>query len=714
MSDQRKKRIYVVGDPTIDWALEARTTARSADQDEQFSREVIIHWLPGGLFTIKAFLDGIVDPRKVDVFAPREPNQGVLRTFRNPYHHSFLVIERDDSDGMLRVHDHLGYGRGRGRPINSSRHLKIKEGVDNPSVIVVDDSGLAFRDRPKIWPEILRSPTEQKSDMPSSHPWIILKMTRDVAQGRLWRTVSERLSNGEDWMAHRLVAVTTASRLRDAGAAISRDMSWERCIEDVARELDGNGSLTSLAECQRLIISFGPSGILLVERPKKHAKPQFTLACHRSMMERAWADNHNKGTMFGYVSALCAALANGLAMDRSGREDFSGYLMTGLQHMQKIYEVGFSEESETSNKLVLGARSEVSEPDAELVKISKFHLPAHERLSILNQGICRDNKMEEARHIARHGEFALPQVPIGHFGELVVVDRDEIESLRAIRNLIANYCASVRLSKKPLAIALFGKPGSGKSFAVSQLIKDGNRPNQSRIEVINFNLSQFSSPKDLVGALHKVRDEALAGKIPLAFWDEFDTPLDGAMLGWLRYFLAPIQDGSFRQGETVHRIGPSIFVFGGGTHDDFESFNKTAEDADRESKIMDFVSRLRGYVNILGPERREHDPYCMLRRAIILNGLLTSGGLEDVKTVDCKYGGEDLEVSDGVLNAFLTISSYTHGTRSMEAILQMSRIRSGQPFLVSALPGRLQLDLHVNSGEEFLEIARNGDDGQES
>ncbi len=32
-------------------------------------------------------------------------------------------------------------------------------------------------------------------------------------------------------------------------------------------------------------------------------------------------------------------------------------------------------------------------------------------------------------------------------------------------------------------------------------------------------------------------------RIPLVFWDEFDTSLDGRPLGWLRYFLAPMQDG---------------------------------------------------------------------------------------------------------------------------------------------------------------------------
>ena len=57
---------------------------------------------------------------------------------------------------------------------------------------------------------------------------------------------------------------------------------------------------------------------------------------------------------------------------------------------------------------------------------------------------------------------------------------------------------------------------------------------------LEFNLAQFRSPDDLVDALHVVRDQALGGGIPLVFWDEFDTALDGRELGWLRYFLAPM------------------------------------------------------------------------------------------------------------------------------------------------------------------------------
>jgi hypothetical protein len=145
-------------------------------------------------------------------------------------------------------------------------------------------------------------------------------------------------------------------------------------------------------------------------------------------------------------------------------------------------------------------------------------------------------------------------VPWGQFGELLTVDRQEIESYRSIRNLVGEYARQKKVSR-PLSIAVFGTPGSGKSFGVTEMAKS-LLPDQ--IVTITFNLSQFDSPIDLLSALHQVRDIGLSGKIPLVFWDEFDTSLGETPLGWLRYFLAPMQDGKFQEAHISHPIGRAI------------------------------------------------------------------------------------------------------------------------------------------------------------
>lgn len=299
----------------------------------------------------------------------------------------------------------------------------------------------------------------------------------------------------------------------------------------------------------------------------------------------------------------------------------------------------------------------------------------------------------------------LPRVPVAKFGNLVTVDREEIEDLHAIYNLIDNYCGdgTVSLGSKPLAIAIFGEPGAGKGYAIEQLTSQWR---EQVINPVNFNLSQFSSPSEIVGALHQVRDIALEGKVPLVLWDEFDSPLSssGGKFGWLRYFLAPIQDGRFQQADKTHLIGPSIFAFAGGTAPSFQEFSRRAKKAEAKGedlKATDFLSRIRGYINIAdvsAPNDRSPKPLLMLRRALILNSLF---GKHSV----AKRKGEGYVVDDGILHAFLAIPRFEHGVRSMEAIVQMSRRRPGQPFDRSSLASQDQLDLHV-PGKAFLDIIR--------
>ena len=118
---------------------------------------------------------------------------------------------------------------------------------------------------------------------------------------------------------------------------------------------------------------------------------------------------------------------------------------------------------------------------------------------------------EVAQKIVREGlEHALSGVPIGRFGKLTTVDRREIEALNCISSLVREYCQ--RPQNKPLSIAVFGPPGSGKSFAVSQ-VTNSVRPRE--IEVLTFNLSQLDRPEGLLDAFHQVRDKGLSGKIPL-------------------------------------------------------------------------------------------------------------------------------------------------------------------------------------------------------
>ncbi len=330
-----------------------------------------------------------------------------------------------------------------------------------------------------------------------------------------------------------------------------------------------------------------------------------------------------------------------------------------------------------------------------------------------------------AAQIVRQGaKKVLTTVPKAAYGNYLTVDREEIERINAVRSLIETYLKN-KTDARPLSIAVFGQPGSGKSFAIKQLLKSLPGKNASPL---TFNLSEFpDDPKEalsqLQAALHQVRDQALGGETPLVFWDEFDS--DG--FKWLKQFLAPMQDGEFREGSVIHPLGRAIFIFAGGTSHSYGEFaqkvtggvtsqQSNPDEKSDEMKLKkgpDFISRLRGHINVKGPNRDgtdtensatniNLDPAHIVRRAIILRSLLerTYPQLIDAKT-------KRAAISESVLRGLLRVNSYHHGARSLESVLTMSQLAGIAYFGSSQLPPSEQLEMHVS--ENFLEEVRKGE-----
>jgi len=315
-------------------------------------------------------------------------------------------------------------------------------------------------------------------------------------------------------------------------------------------------------------------------------------------------------------------------------------------------------------------------------------------------------------------EFEL-SVPVMQFNKHNLVERDEIESLRSIENLLRLHRAQAakkverkeKEKPKPISIAVFGPPGTGKSFAVKQLARAVG--DEIKLPPMEFNVAQFANVTAFHDALTKVADKAdVPDTTPLVFFDEFDCALDGAELGWLKYFLAPMQDGKLKDG--VREIGPAIFVFAGGVHPSFGRFDPrtdSAYDNLRESeeyqqrlkkfsgqKGPDFISRLRGHIDVLPINDDAGRPKHFIRRAMQLRSFLELGDHVDARTKLAR-------INDALVYAFLTADRYRHGVRSMQAILEMcSPIH--KRIEIASLPSRAQLEMHVDATEFMVRVHR--------
>jgi hypothetical protein len=150
-------------------------------------------------------------------------------------------------------------------------------------------------------------------------------------------------------------------------------------------------------------------------------------------------------------------------------------------------------------------------------------------------------------------------------------------------------------------------------------------------------------------------------------------------------------------------------VFAGGTSERMETFGQGLEAEEfRAAKGPDFISRLKGYVDIQGPGRQkaapgvESDPHYIIRRAILLRSILKRSAGQLFEKQD---GRELLNIDRGVLRAFLQTREYKHGVRSIEAIIAMSQLAGKTAFERSSLPAEAQLNLHVD-GQDFLALVQ--------
>jgi hypothetical protein len=675
---QSKPSIVVAGDLSVDW-FEIEAPPRGAAKGEPVNPRnwrtypaVSRESRPGGAWLLADFVAAATG---VEVEAP--PLRDTRSIAADELVHAYVEIGRfpavggrkDEKPSVFRVRAYKGFSGPAGE---TPSVYPFKPRSTAPGLVVLDDAGNGFRDHPDLWPAALSN---------GAKPPVVVKMSRPLTAGRLFDHLRRR-------HADRLVLLLDADDLRREGVKISRRLSWERTATDFVWQMASNPALLPLNACAAVVVRFGVDGAIVYSSRggAVEAWLDYDPATGEDGVRELWP-----GEMIGAGSAFAAGLAGAVA--EKGLEGVREGAAKGLAAARRLWRGGFGTDVE---RLAYPGKEIFRPLEPQDGILAEVRIPAPTAAEpadpdywcILDTLTRSDLETIACNFVLKGKDPMLDRVPSGRFRNLRTFDRSEIESFRGLKNLVGEYLASPAVGR-PLSIAVFGAPGSGKSFGVNE-VAESVAP--GRLQKIEFNLSQFNDPRELVAAFHRVRDIALGGKIPIVFFDEFDSAYNGR-LGWLKYFLAPMQDGAFSDGHDVHPIGRAIFVFAGGTASSYRAFC-CADDAAafKAVKGPDFVSRLRGYVDIKGPNPvDDKERLYLVRRAQILRFQLEKSAPQIFDA------SKTCRLDPGVLRAMIKAPEYRHGIRSILAVIEMSQLAGRQSFEQAALPSPEQLELHVDA-----------------
>ena len=111
--------------------------------------------------------------------------------------------------------------------------------------MVLDDAGNGFRDSKAAWPGAVKK---------GKKPIVVVKMSGPMAHGALWEELQKH-------HADRMVVIINADDLRQAGAKISRRLSWERTAQDLVWQMAANPDVRADSEKTDLDLEQGTVAI---------------------------------------------------------------------------------------------------------------------------------------------------------------------------------------------------------------------------------------------------------------------------------------------------------------------------------------------------------------------------------------------------------------------------------------------------------------------
>ena len=455
------------------------------------------------------------------------------------------------------------------------------------------------------------------------------------------------ITNKDD-LCNKTILLVSLREIRDLETYVPVGTSWEEFIKNIDN-IFTKGEYADLAKIKCVIITLEDDGVIISYENASQRK--YKLICSPDTID-GYCKNHavEYTKVSGYLSIIQGYLTYKIASD-GGKFEFDKLAeicreaYVGVRYLDKL---GFRREKSDERKLVIPYykiiehikeyikeknKSEtekfssvnIYDIDSDLKNVHFLDNSITKYSKSINGTMVNELKTLEnkyihstivdtdrdtavaiawAKYIVRHGHTKFYQklndlklfVPYAKFSKVISFDKIEIEQLRDIERSIIDYNKSTDLGS-PLCIAVFGEPGSGKSYTIEEMAKDIFPA--EKCTITTFNISQMKSADELIDSFRLIQNDVLKDKLPIVFWDEFDSMYEQEELGWLKYFLSPMQSGKFLYNQVEYKIGRCIFIFAGGTCATHKAFiDKCKETGMKKVKAPDFLGRLKATLDI--------------------------------------------------------------------------------------------------------------------
>jgi len=297
--------------------------------------------IPGGAMLIYELLKAL-DP-KCARFGIEQTAHEQLQSWPHQFHAQALWHAVDNLEKKTGRHWALERYLGYGEPKEKEYPGKPAPGLDTllPRVVVLDDGGLGFRDAESCWPAFLAG------ERPVGLEWVILKMSRPLACGKLWTTLMR-----DSWRK-RLIVIVSADQLRREGLLVAGGLSWETTVDDIVEELESNHALRALEQCRHLIVTMRSDAALWLDQPGDGESAHCQLVFDRKCCEGEWQETNKDCQAYGYQSTITASVAWRLSEAIKAKEgpdgekkppvdeaDLTVALTTGLSTMRLLLKNG--------------------------------------------------------------------------------------------------------------------------------------------------------------------------------------------------------------------------------------------------------------------------------------------------------------------------------------------------------------------------------------